>query len=95
MPGALSTTSRDSNENRKFLESGGQVAVAVTNANGGSIGAGSFWTMPFDTVTVAYPDADTEVYSSRVGGIAGAVQQVVTINYVDSTKEFITDIVRS
>lgn len=94
MPGSLSG-STNTNEERKFVQSGSQVAIAVAGAGGASLSAGSFWTMDYDTVTVAYPDAVTEVYSTRVGGAGGSVQQVVTIIYVSSTKEQIVSIVRS
>jgi hypothetical protein len=94
MPGLLSN-STNTNEERKFVQSGSQVAIAVAGANGASLSAGSFWTMDYDTVTVAYPDAVTEVYSSRIGGAGGSVQEVVTIIYVDSSKEQLVSVVRS
>lgn len=94
MPGSLSI-STNTNEERKFVEQGGQVAIAVTGASGGSLTAGSFWTLDYDTVTVAYPDTVTDVFSSRVGGAGGSVQEVVTIIYVDSTKEELVSVVRS
>lgn len=44
------------------------------------------FTKPFDAVTVTYPSGSQEVYVSRVGGIAGTVQQTATVNYTDTTK---------
>lgn len=44
------------------------------------------FTLPFDAITATYPSGTQEVYKSRVGGIGGAVQQTLTLNYVDSTK---------
>jgi hypothetical protein len=52
------------------------------------------FTKPYDAITAAFPSATQEVYSSRVGGISGTVQEVITVNYVDATKEDITDISR-
>lgn len=94
MPGSLSN-STNTNEQRKFVETGGQVAIAVSGANGGSLTVGSLYTLDYDTVTVAYPDAVTEVYSTRIGGAGGSVQEVVTIIYVDSDKEQLVSVVRT
>lgn len=55
----------------------------------------AIFTKPYDAITVTYPLATQEVYQSRVGGIAGVVQETVTINYTDSTKNFITNVART
>lgn len=47
----------------------------------------SLITQSYDAFTVLYPDAVTEVYEFRVGGIAGTISQTVTLVYTDSTKE--------
>lgn len=52
-------------------------------------------TSNFDSVTTTYPSATQEVYQFRVGGISGTVQQTVTVNYTDSTKNFILNAVRT
>lgn len=44
------------------------------------------FTLPFDSITATYPTATQEVYQSRVGGIAGTVQQTATVNYTDASK---------
>lgn len=53
------------------------------------------FTKAFDTITATYPSGTQEVYQSRIGGLAGAVQETVTVNYTDSTKNFITNLVRT
>jgi len=50
------------------------------------------FTIPFDAITATYPSATQEVYASRVGGIAGTVQQTATVNYTDSTKSLILNV---
>jgi len=50
------------------------------------------FTMPFDAITATYPSATQEVYKSRLGGIAGTVQQTATVNYTDSTKNFLLNV---
>jgi hypothetical protein len=44
------------------------------------------FTKPFDAITATFPSATQEVYASRIGGIAGTIQQTATINYTDATK---------
>jgi hypothetical protein len=53
------------------------------------------FTKPFDSITATYPSVTQEVYSSRVGGISGTIQETVTVNYTDSTKNLIQDVARS
>lgn len=53
------------------------------------------FTKPFDSITATYPTAVQEIYQSRVGGVAGTVQETVTINYVDASKDFITNVART
>jgi hypothetical protein len=63
----------------------------------GSINARTvqLFTLPFDAITATYPTSTQEVYKSRVGGISGAVQQTVTVNYTDATKELILNVART
>lgn len=51
------------------------------------------FTKPYDSITATYPTTTQEVYQSRIGGIAGAVQQTATVNYTDTTKNFILNLV--
>lgn len=60
----------------------------------GSIKTVQIFTLPFDSITATYPSATQEVYQSRIGGVSGTVQQTVTINYVDSTKNLILNLAR-
>lgn len=88
------STNTSANETNKFVESQvhpGVVALAVSGPDGSNL-SGGIWDLPFDAVTVTYPNATTEVYSSRQGGVSGSIQEVVTVIYTDSTKENITSV---
>lgn len=61
----------------------------------GSIKSVQLFTIPFDTITATYPLATQEVYISRVGGTGGSIQQTLTVNYTDSSKAFISSVVRT
>lgn len=64
------------------------------NSDGG-IKTVQLFTKPFDAITATYPSPTQEVYQSRVGGIAGVVQETLTINYVDAAKDLIVNVARS
>lgn len=53
------------------------------------------FTKPYDAITATYPTTTQEVYQSRVGGIAGVVQETVTVNYTDATKAFVLNVART
>ena len=55
----------------------------------------TLFTEPYDAITATYPTTTQEVYQSRVGGIGGTVQQTVTVNYTDMTKNFILNLART
>lgn len=79
----------------------GTVEVKGTNGNflepndDGSVKTVQLFNIPYDTITATYPTSVQEVYKSRVGGVSGTVQQTVTVNYTDSTKNFIVSAVRT
>lgn len=50
------------------------------------------FTKSYDSITVTYPSGTQEVYTSRVGGVSGTVQQTVTVNYTDSTKANLSNV---
>lgn len=60
-------------------------ALKVTNVASESSSIGLF-TLPYDAITVDYPDTVTEVYTSHTGGTSGPVVQVVTVIYTDASK---------
>lgn len=68
--------------------------ILAINDNG-SLKTVQLLTLPFDAITATYPSPTQEIYQSRVGGISGTVQQTITINYTDSTKEFFLNIART
>lgn len=51
-------------------------------------------TEPYDAVTVSYPTSTQEIYSFKTGGVSGTVIIVITVDYTDSTKEFISQAFR-
>jgi hypothetical protein len=54
--------------------------------------SGSLVQEAFDYIGVAYPSATQEVYTYKMGGSGGTVVAVLTINYVDATKNAILDV---
>ena len=48
-----------------------------------------------DSISFSYPDALTEVYQYRSGGISGTVLMTLTLTFVDATKIRIASIVRT
>lgn len=49
----------------------------------------------FDAVTVTYPNATTEIYAFRKGGLTGAVAITLTIVYTDSSKDSVQSLIRT
>lgn len=56
---------------------------------------GQLVTESYDTVTVTYPSADTEVYTFRVGGLTGPTVAIVTVTYTDSGKQDLESVERT
>lgn len=50
---------------------------------------------PYDSIAVTYPNATTEVYTTYLGGLSGAQVQVVTVSYVDASKNELLSVVRT
>lgn len=61
----------------------------------GSIKTVQLFNEPYDAITATYPTATQEVFQSRIGGISGTIQQTVTVNYTDSSKDFILNVART
>lgn len=59
-----------------------------------TVSIGALVTEPFDYISAAYPDSVTEVYTYKLGGAAGAPVAVVTVVYVDSTKEELVSVTK-
>ena len=53
------------------------------------------FTKPYDAIQAAYPSSTQETYQTYVGGLSGTPVQLVTVNYTDSTKNFIQSVVRT
>jgi len=49
----------------------------------------------FDAITTSFPNATTEIYFYRTGGLAGAILATITVIYVDSTKKLIDTVERT
>lgn len=80
----------DDRERDKFFETGdGKTAVRVG-------GVGSFLDgITYDSLSAAYPNATTEVYSYFEGGLAGTLKAIVTVVYVNSDKDDVLTVVRT
>ena len=48
-----------------------------------------------DAITASYPDAVTEIYEYRQGGVGGTILLTLTVVYTDSLKSNISTVVRS
>ena len=59
------------------------------------VGSIQLFTKRFDAITAEYPTPTQEIYKSRVGGLTGAVQEIVTIDYTTYAKDFIASVVRT
>ena len=57
-------------------------------------GVGLF-TLPYDSIAATYPSSTVEDYQSYLGGLSGTPVQLVVVTYTDSTKNFITTVVRT
>lgn len=47
-----------------------------------------------DYIGVAYPTATREVYTYKNGGSGGTTVATITVNYTDTTKEYVTDLTK-
>lgn len=52
---------------------------------------GDIW----DTISVAYPTNVQEVYTYKLGGTGGTTVATVTIDYTDTTKNYISQLVKT
>jgi hypothetical protein len=53
------------------------------------------FTKPYDSIAALYPTTVQEVYKTYVGGLSGTLQETVTVNYVDDSKNQLVSVVRS
>jgi len=49
----------------------------------------------YDYIAVTYPTTTQEVYVYKTGGSGGATVATITVNYTDTTKEYITNITKA
>lgn len=49
----------------------------------------------YDYISVAYPLTTQEVYTYKTGGSGGTTVATVTVNYVDATKEQLSDVTKT
>lgn len=69
-----------------------------TPSKGGGGGRGSLGQLinfDYDYISVAYPNATTEVYTYKTGGSSGSLAGTLTVVYTDDTKENISSVTRS
>lgn len=81
------------------IKAGGLLgSVQVKNSSGTTIDPATTWglNLPvFDYISIAYPTTVQEVYTYKSGGSGGTTVATVTVNYVDATKEFISNLTKS
>jgi hypothetical protein len=71
------------------------VTVEVDPLTGGVVTTtGTLLTQAYDYMSVAYPDAVTEIYTYKFGGSGGTTVATVTMVYTDSTKAAISTITK-
>ena len=75
----------------KYVDNGDGTFSPHTHTSGST----SIYTIPFDYVGVTYPNATTEVYTTRIGGSGGSIQEVITVVYTDSTKANLLSVARA
>lgn len=76
-------------DNQAKVDAAGSLQVT------GSVQTVQLFTKAFDAITATYPSATQEVYQSRVGGVSGTVQETLTVNYTDSSKDLILNVART
>ncbi|RTL04850.1 hypothetical protein EKK58_09505 [Candidatus Dependentiae bacterium] len=55
---------------------------------------GSGFYLPYDYIEVSYPSDTEEVYTSRLGGLSGPIQEIITVTYTDNTKDNLSSVER-
>lgn len=73
----------------------GKRRLAVDATVNVEVNSVTLFTKPFDAITATYPSSTQEIYKSRVGGVGGVVQETVTLNYTDSTKNLLLNVART
>jgi len=86
-----SPTSSNSDIPVKTTDEGG---YHIQHVNVDSLASG-FSLPEFDYVAVTYPSATQEVYEFKVGGSGGSTVATITVNYTDSTKDFVLNVAKT
>lgn len=77
----------------------GQIVQKVYDPNNEALRvvpvSGAIVTEAYDYIEVDYPSATQEVYTFKTGGAGGTVVATVTVNYTDSTKDFLDNVSRT
>lgn len=76
------------NETRRFQpDSEGNSAVNVVSSDLVNSVNSLLGSLKYDAGTVSYPNATTEIYQFRVGGVAGTIVATVTLIYTTASKQ--------
>jgi hypothetical protein len=87
----LSPSNLDNEKNTYVLVTDGssqEVAQRVKVTGLGSLVEG----LKFDSIVAAYPSSIQETYTYKTGGISGTTVAVITVNYTNATKEFVSNV---
>jgi len=60
-----------------------------------SVGQNILAGVEFDSISVAYPNATTEIFTYYAGGLSGTLNATVTVVYTDATKEDVSTVERT
>ena len=92
-------------DGQKFYRALGGGRGGVVGGTGGGVMQDSILTQlqvlnsliptKYDAIIVSYPNAATEVYAFKTGGIKGTQVSSVTVSYTDATKEDLVAVVRA
>lgn len=62
------------------------------DGNATVISSNTLITDPFDYISAQYPVPTVEIYTYRLGGVAGSIVGVITVTYTDASKQLITSV---
>ncbi len=87
---ALPTTA-ETREFANFADNGDGTTSRYVNIKGG---LGSLLEgISYDSIVASYPNATSEVYEYKTGGVSGTLKATITVVYTSSTKDLISTVV--
>ncbi len=81
-----------------FDESTGALRIEGIASGGNGINVdvqNTLITQPFDYISATYPTTTQEVYVYKLGGSSGTLVGTITVNYTDTSKNFVLNIAKT